>query len=208
MRLRWFFWALATWMLAFSGMVAAQPGVAKVTIQVRDAAGLPLANAVVQLDSAAAARASRAGPQQRIVQSQRRFVPDQIVVTVGTAVNFPNHDTVRHHVYSFSPAKRFELQLYIGTPAAPVVFDRPGVVVLGCNIHDEMLAWVHVVRTPHFGQTGPDGQIVLTGVPLGVYELGVWHRRLPEGNAGLRQSLRVSASTPNQLVSLNTQASQ
>lgn len=201
---RWTLGALAAVLLTFSGLAVGQTGTASVTVQVLDAAGQPLAHAVVQLDSAAAARASRAGSPQRIVQRQRRFEPDQIVVTVGTAISFPNQDTVRHHVYSFSPAKRFELQLYTGTPATPVVFDRPGVVVLGCNIHDEMLAWVHVVRTPHFGQTGPDGRLVLHGVPLGVYELAVWHRRLPEGVVVPRQSLRVLASTPTQVVTLGT----
>ncbi|BAO80013.1 plastocyanin [Serpentinimonas raichei] len=201
---RWTLGALAVLLLACSGFAAAQAGTVSVTVQVRDAAGQPLAHAVVQLDSPAAANASRAGSPRRIVQRQRRFEPDQSVVTVGTAISFPNQDTVRHHVYSFSPAKRFELQLYTGTPATPVVFDRPGVVVLGCNIHDEMLAWVHVVRTPHFGQTGPDGQIVLNGVPLGVYEIGVWHRRLPEGVVVPRPSLRVLASTPTQVVTLNT----
>jgi plastocyanin len=88
-----------------------------------------------------------------MAQQKKQFVPEVLVVPVGSEVRFPNHDTVRHHVYSFSPAKKFELKLYTGTPANPVLFDRPGVVVLGCNIHDQMVGWILVVDTPYYAQT-------------------------------------------------------
>lgn len=89
-------------------------------------------------------------------------------VYVGTRVTFPNRDNIRHHVYSFSSAKKFELPLYIGTPAAPVVFDKPGVVALGCNIHDWMLAYIYVLTTPHFAKTAADGKARLGWSGYGV----------------------------------------
>ena len=107
---------------------------------------------------------------------ERRCELDTVVV--GTAVTFPNRDNIRHHVYSFSPAKRFELPLYSGTPAAPVVFDKPGAVVLGCNIHDWMLGYVYVLPTPYFARTGEDGKGRIGDVPAGAYEARVWHPRL------------------------------
>jgi hypothetical protein len=111
-------------------------------------------------------------------QQNKEFVPLVLPVAVGTAVTFPNRDNIRHHVYSFSPAKRFELPLYSGTPAAPVVFDRPGSVVLGCNIHDWMVGYVYVLPTPYFARTAEDGKARIADVPAGAYEARVWHPRL------------------------------
>ena len=91
---------------------------------------------------------------------------------------FPNKDDVRHHVYSFSPAKRFELPLYAGTPAAPVVFDRPGIVAIGCNIHDWMLGYLYVAETPYLARTGADGRARLENLPAGRYVVRVWHPRM------------------------------
>ena len=121
---------------------------ATVQIEVLDAAGKPVGDAVVFLESAQARRQVRPLAALEMAQQKKQFVPEVLVVPVGSEVRFPNHDTVRHHVYSFSPAKKFELKLYTGTPANPVLFDRPGVVVLGCNIHDQMVGWILVVDTP------------------------------------------------------------
>ena len=118
---------------------------ATVQIEVLDAAGKPVGDAVVFLESAQARRQVRPLAALEMAQQKKQFVPEVLVVPVGSEVRFPNHDTVRHHVYSFSPAKKFELKLYTGTPANPVLFDRPGVVVLGCNIHDQMVGWILVV---------------------------------------------------------------
>ena len=139
-------------------------------VQVLDSAGKPLEGAVVSLVSL---------PEQEISQENKQFVPAVRVVTVGTLVRFPNRDSVRHHVYSFSPAKKFEIKLYAGTPAAPVLFDQPGVAVLGCNIHDQMVGWVVVLDTPYFAQTDAQGQALLEGMPAGAHQLRAWHARLP-----------------------------
>lgn len=148
-------------------------------VQVLDSAGKPLEGAVVSLVPDAARRAVRPLPEQEISQENKQFVPAVRVVTVGTLVRFPNRDSVRHHVYSFSPTKKFEIKLYAGTPAAPVLFDQPGVAVLGCNIHDQMVGWVVVLDTPYFAQTDAQGQALLEGMPAGAHQLRAWHARLP-----------------------------
>src|SRR5262249_51537063 len=109
-----------------------------------------------------------------IDQINKRFVPRVTVVRTGTSITFPNSDHIRHQVYSFSPAKTFTLKLYAGTPPTAVVFDRPGLVVLGCNIHDQMVAFVGVVDTPYFARTTATG-IVTVDVPSGRYRMRVWH---------------------------------
>jgi plastocyanin len=184
-----FGWRISGWLLALL------PGVlwaAQVDVQVVEPNGQALAGAVVFLDSPEAARRTRPLASAEIVQQNKQFLPDVLVVPRGTAVQFPNRDTVRHHVYSFSPAKKFELKLYVGTPANPVVFDQAGVVVLGCNIHDHMVGWVLVVDTPHHGVTGADGRIRLDAVPSGDYTLRVWHQRLNVGAEAQSQQLKVA----------------
>ena len=167
---------------------------AAVGIEVRDEGGRPLAGAVVFLESAQARRQVRPLAQAQMGQAGKQFVPQVLVVPVGTAVDFPNRDTVRHHVYSFSATKKFELKLYIGTPASPVVFDQAGVVVLGCNIHDEMVGWILVMETPHYGRSAANGRVLLADVPEGSYRLRVWHSHLPVGVAASSQAQTVGAA--------------
>ena len=181
--------------LLFSGLVAGGTALAAtVTVQVRDAAGKALADAAVFLESPAARAAVKPGRNVAIAQEQRQFTPRVTLVTVGTPVAFPNRDTVRHHVYSFSPVKTFELKLYAGTPTNPVLFDRVGIAVLGCNIHDNMAAWVVVLDTPYHGRTGPDGSVTLEGVPADSYRLRAWHPSQPVGAPALERALGVAAA--------------
>lgn len=147
-------------------------------VQVVDEQGKPVAGAVVFLESAAASAAVKPIDDARIVQKDKTFIPDVLVIPRGTAVYFPNEDTVRHHVYSFSAIKPFEIKLYVGTPAAPVLFDQSGVAVLGCNIHDEMIAWVVAVDTPYYSRSDEQGLSRLEQVPAGSYTLRVWHKDL------------------------------
>lgn len=161
------------------------------TVQVSDESGAPLDDAVVYADAAAAPPRSKPAPAE-IEQKGRKFLPLVTVVQTGAAVSFPNHDTVRHHVYSFSQAKNFELKLYSGLPSTPVIFDKPGTVVLGCNIHDRMIAYIQVVDTPHFGKTDATGTVRITGIPDGKYVLRAWHYRLPPDAPAAQQALAVS----------------
>jgi len=179
------------WPLGLAWVTAAQA--APVVVSALGTAGDPLAGAVVFLDSSQAAQLAKPLAGAEMAQEKKAFVPDVLVVTRGTSVTFPNRDTVRHHVYSFSPAKTFALKLYTGTPANPVVFDRTGVAVLGCNIHDHMVAWVVVVDTPYFATTPASGQVTLD-VPPGKYTLRAWHARLPVGAEAISQPLEVGSS--------------
>lgn len=181
--------------LAVALLLAAAPVLAgTLQVQVSDAAGKPMAGAVVFAESPEARAALRPGAGVAIVQRDKQFQPQVTVVPVGTAVSFPNEDTVRHHVYSFSPTKKFEIKLYVGTPTAPVVFDKPGIAVLGCNIHDHMTAWVLVLDTPYSGRTGADGQATLANLPAGAYTLRAWHAELPPGAPAAEQAITVAAA--------------
>lgn len=108
-------------------------------------------------------------------QKNRMFIPHVLPIQTGTSVRFPNSDDIRHHVYSFSPAKPFQLPLYKGTPANPEVFDRAGVVTLGCNIHDQMSAFIVIVDTPYFEKTAANGRASLRNLDAGRYTLRVWY---------------------------------
>lgn len=149
---------------------------ATVTIKAGDGSGNALDSVVVSLVPVARAALPAARPAQ-IEQRNKTFLPAISVVQTGTAIEFPNNDTVRHHVYSFSAAKVFELKLYAGKPEKPVVFDKPGVVVLGCNIHDKMAAYVVVVDTPWSAISQTDGVARIADVPTGDYQLQLWHPR-------------------------------
>ncbi|MBC7918261.1 MAG: methylamine utilization protein [Rhodoferax sp.] len=173
-----------------------------VQVQVNGPGGKPLADAVVFLDSPAAKAQARQTVGAEVAQANRQFVPLVSVVTVGSQVLFPNQDTVRHHVYSFSPAKTFELKLYSGKPSNPVLFDKPGVVILGCNIHDNMAAWVLVVETPYFGKTDANGRLTLNAVPAGSYQLRSWHSSFAVGAPVQEQGLQVSNTESSVAITL------
>lgn len=162
-------------------LAAALPSVraGALTVTASDAAGKPLADAVALLEPASGKAPVKPLADVEIAQAKRQFSPRVTLITVGTKASFPNFDTVRHHVYSFSPAKSFELKLYAGVPNAPITFDKPGVAVLGCNIHDKMAAWVVVADTPWIARSGADGQARIDAVPPGAYRLTVWHPALP-----------------------------
>lgn len=168
---------------------------AALVVAVVDAAGRPVQHAVVTVHVAGVSTKAQAGTTAEIGQRDRQFVPQVSVVQAGTAVSFPNFDTVRHHVYSFSAAKPFELKLYVGTPAEPIVFDRAGLVAIGCNIHDRMQAWLAVVETPHFAVTDAAGSARFD-VPAGEHRVRAW--RPGDGDAGptVERGLRAGSSLP------------
>lgn len=174
---------------------ATAAGAGPLEVRVTGAGGAPLPGAVVFLEPLGARPAMPPPPAKEIAQVERRFEPEVSVVPVGTSVSFPNRDTVRHHVYSFSPAKRFEIKLYVGTPANPVVFDQPGIVVLGCNIHDQMTAWIVVVDTPWHGIADARGVVAWPGVPAGRYRLRTWHAGLPTGDVPTSRELTIGEAS-------------
>ena len=147
------------------------------TVTVADHKGKALADAVVTLRTLDEAISAQQSTTAIIDQIDKEFVPEVSVIQTGTAVSFPNNDDILHHVYSFSETKSFDLPLYEGTPSDPVTFDKPGLVTLGCNIHDWMRAYVVVVDTPFYKITGIDGLATIENLPVGDYELEVWHPR-------------------------------
>ena len=157
-----------------------------VTVQLRNAAGLPVAGAAVAVEvKGRPARATAA--KAEIGQRDRQFTPQLLIVQTGTAVNFPNFDTVRHHVYSISPIKVIDIKLYSGTPAEPIVFDKAGVATLGCNIHDRMSAHVVVVDTPTFARTDDKGEASFD-LPAGEHAVKAWR---PGQKTATLQALKI-----------------
>jgi plastocyanin len=160
--------------LALLLALAGQAHAAAVEALVLNPAGKPVADAAVVLEPLAPSHV-KVHAAATIEQRNREFLPYVTVVQTGTAIDFPNNDTTRHHVYSFSPPKQFEIKLYAGKPGQPIVFDKPGEVVIGCNIHDWMEAYVLVVDSPWFAKTAADGKAVIANVPPGHYRVRLWH---------------------------------
>ena len=121
---------------------------------------------------------AKPGAKAVMIQEGKQFIPFVLAVQAGTTVDFPNHDSFRHQVYSFSTAKTFELKLYGSGEIGSVVFDKPGPVPVGCNIHDNMLAYVYVAPGPHFATTAKDGAAQIKGLPPGKYTVSAWHPNL------------------------------
>jgi plastocyanin len=186
-----------------------QAAAGNVEARVESPAGQPVADAAVVLEPLAPARAAthggaHAGPHATIEQRGTEFIPWVTVVQTGTSIDFPNHDTTRHHVYSFSAPKRFEIKLYVGKPSQPVLFDQPGQVVIGCNIHDWMEAYVLVVDSPWFAKTAPDGRASIANVPPGRYRLRLWHPL--QKTAPAPQEIEVGAPTSRLALVLDAKA--
>ncbi len=178
--------------------------VADVSVSVRAANGQPVKDAVVTLQSAAAP----AGPIRfewpyRMAQQNLRFDPFVLIVPAGAVVAFPNHDDVRHQVYSFSPAHPFELKLYGRDQTRTVTFDRVGVIALGCNIHDSMVAFIKVVDTPYAAKTDASGQATLHGVPSGAVPVRVWHPYLKAPNNEIVRTVTVTSAAGQEAVQID-----
>jgi plastocyanin len=156
-------------------LTAAEAG--NLDVHVTDGSGQAVPDAVVIFDPLEAPPPAGHALSASIDQVNKRFKPRVNVVRTGTSVSFPNSDDIRHQLYSYSPPHRFKLKLYSGTPSRPELFDKPGLVVLGCNIHDTMVGYVVVVDTPFFAKTAPSGAAALT-LPAGSYRVRVWHEKL------------------------------
>lgn len=161
-----------------AGLLGPTLSAVELRVALIDQNGKPVADAVVTLEPAGGpASAPGEGQTFEIVQNDQEFAPYVTVVPVGATVMFPNQDTVQHHVYSLSRPKKFEFPLYDPGKSAQLVFDQPGVITLGCNIHDWMLAYLVVVPTPYFARSDATGLAGLTAPP-GDYELEIWHPQL------------------------------
>jgi plastocyanin len=151
-------------LLVFCALIVRATG-SEVQVLVKDHAGRPIEGAIVWAE---VSREKTPPPvQTEIVQKDRQFLPPVTVVPVGSVVRFPNRDNVQHHVYSFSAAKTFDIPLYIGESPQVIEFERPGIVTLGCNIHDWMAAYIVVLDTAVFAKTDARGIVFLRNLPAG-----------------------------------------
>lgn len=177
---------------------------ADLTVVVRNAAGKPVRDAVVTLRSPAAPSGPiRFSWPYRVVQQNMQFDPFVLIVPVGADVAFPNKDGVRHHVYSFSPAKSFELKLYGKDESRSVRFDKVGIIALGCNIHDSMVGFIKVVDTPYAAKTDSSGRVTLRGLPAGKATLGVWHPYAKAKGGEVFSTLTLGGGSHSQDVTLD-----
>ena len=153
------------------------------TAEITDQDGKPVQNAVVSLVAdfrTTIPSASTRLPNDKVIDQRfETFVPLVTIVPRNGHVVFANSDPTTHQVYSFSPAKQFEITLARDTSSPPITFSNAGVAALGCNIHDNMIAYVFVADSPWTGLTGADGRVVIDDVPPGNYQAQVWHYRYP-----------------------------
>ena len=169
--------AARTLMAVLACVALAQARAAAVTVRLANPDAVPIAEAVVMFDPVDAKPPAGTQATAIVDQINKRFVPHLAVVQAGTAISFPNSDHIRHQVYSFSPAKTFMLKLYAGSPRMNVTFDKPGLVVLGCNIHDSMVGLIAVTDTPYFAKSDADGAVTVD-LPPGAYRMRIWHAEL------------------------------
>ena len=191
-------------MLAFNGA-----GAQELRVQLTDAEGNPLADAVIELVLPDDLKPGfQMAAATMVDQRDKEFVPSVSAVPVGSKINFPNSDDILHHVYSFSPAKTFNIPLYGQGENDSYIetFDIPGVVEIGCNIHDWMLAYIYVAETTLFAISGEDGAAELTDLPAGEFSLRVWHPRAAASIEELTQTVALdSAATTSLTLSLELQ---
>lgn len=180
-------------------------GAAELRVTVLPPQGAPLAGVIVDVVPQSPQPAARTAARAIMDQRQMMFVPDTLVIRTGTTVEFPNSDNVRHQVYSFSPPKNFQLSLYDSKQHAAVQFDKPGLVSVGCNIHDAMIGYIYVTDSPWFGMTGADGALLLRNLPAGRYTVKVWHSRIKDKPESLSQSVELGGESASVTIRL-TQA--
>ena len=183
-------------------VIGTQASAASLMVRVVDSSGRPVSDAVVTLrPNGSSARPSAAGTFS-VSQKDMQFHPFTLVVPVGAKVSFPNLDPTRHHVYSFSPAKRFELKLFAKDQSRSVVFDKPGVVALGCNIHDAMTAFIVVTDSPWTAKTGRNGIAQFAGAPNVPGRVSVWHPYLRAKANLVEQSVSAASRNANFSIAL------
>jgi plastocyanin len=167
---------------------------ADISVMIVNHDGRGVGEVVVTAMPAAAGTVTPSAPKHAIIdQRNLAFTPRVLVVAAGTSVDFPNSDSVSHQVYSFSPAKRFQLPLYKGETHPPVIFDRAGLVVLGCNIHDAMVGYIYVTDAAYFGTTDAGGALQLKGLPAGDYRITIWSPFITDAPDSLKRTVHVDA---------------
>jgi plastocyanin len=194
--------ALAAAVALLFPLMSPPASAAALELQLLTVEGKPIAGAVLALRSTQSDRAPAAPVKAVMDQQQRRFVPHVLIVPLNSSVSFPNSDSVSHQVYSFSPARKFQLPLYHGSPNPPVQFDRAGVVTLGCNIHDAMRAYIFVVDGQHYGRSDTAGVWNVVVAEPGEYEVQAWHPLARELQPFIEKTLTIQAGNQPQRLTL------
>lgn len=188
----------------------ATPAVAgDVTVEVRNSAGQPVRDAVVMIRPTGGLPPGtplRVSWPMIMAQQNVQFTPYVLIAPLGSVVSFPNKDKVRHHVYSFSTPKKFELKLYGKDESRTVTFDKPGAVSVGCNIHDTMIGYIYISDTPFAAKSGADGLAVVRGAPGGGAQLLVWHPNL-KARTPISRPLPVAGVTQRTSITLDLRSS-
>lgn len=182
------FWWLTSYGISAHGM--------ELMVSLLDKTGQPFQGAVVSAKPNFEWEQPEDYETYHMSQSGKIFSPHILAIPQGASVSFPNLDNITHHVYSFSETKRFDLKLFKLNTPDPVTFDKTGVVVVGCNIHDWMLGYIKVVPTPFIARTNEQGQATLSELPAGSYDIEVWHPRIKDKKAVLKQTTIVNDKTP------------
>ena len=182
----------------FSSLTYAQ----EIKLTLIDANGAPVSGAVMELLSdTALASANSSMNEVRVDQIDKEFVPTVTTIVAGGSASFPNSDDILHHVYSFSPAKTFDTPLYGSNSDSEYreAFDVPGVVEIGCNIHDWMLAYIYVGESELMEISNDEGLVSLSDIPPGDYRLRVWHSRLAAPQNKMEQDVTIEADGVKEL---------
>lgn len=183
-------------------------GAADLSVNLRDQNGRPVGGAIVTVEAPGAGSTLPAPPapvEKSIDQRNQAFVPDLETFRVGDRLVFRNNDNTRHHVYSFSKVKSFEFVLAKGENAAPIAFDKPGVIAVGCNIHDAMIAYLFVSDAPWIGRTDAGGNVRLEGLPAGAFLVSAWHQRQDPGAEQSPHTITIDPSVTSVEATLNLQ---
>lgn len=180
------------WLLCLMSVGAAAHA-ANLTATATDKTGAPMADVVIYATPVGTTGAPAVGNPEPVTISQEgmQFSPYVTTVRAGTAIRFPNYDHMEHHVKSFSPAKQFEIKVYESGTPPPVVFNKTGVVVIYCLIHEWMRAYVYVVDTPLFSKSDQSGAASINGLKEGLYEIRAWHPDMGSIKLPLLQTVKV-----------------
>lgn len=194
--------------IAAAALLTPATQAAMLTVHVVGSDGKAVPDAVVSLDPASGpAPAPRIQGKYEVTQKDTQFHPFITVVPVGATVSFPNLDPFRHHVYSFSPTKRFELKLFAKDQTRNVTFDKAGVVAVGCNIHDSMSAFIYVTDSVWTARTDANGNAVLRDVPAQAMALTVWHPYLSAPGNQVTEALPASGADRSKTTSIKLRPS-